>query len=249
MGLTQTKLHWCVLAQDWRSCLKRLEATDGEAGGGGGRSRRRGRGGGGGGGGATATEASTRNPCGDLALHLACYGGQAPPDVVRALIDAHPASARAENRAGRGPLELATLNYRPGHPHRAEVLALLRWYRPGEDDEEENDEDEGRRRPLPPPRRVFSSVPPDRMYPTSAVCVICLDRPASVALLPCGHVCLCGECTSIAMRGGTCPVDRREVTGFYLLEELDGGMAATAAAEEAAASPRLPLGCLPIPVP
>ena len=125
MGLTQTKLHWCVLAQDWRSCLKRLEATDGEAGGGGGRSRRRGRGGGGGGGGATATEASTRNPCGDLALHLACYGGQAPPYVVRALLDAHPASATAVNRAGRCPLELATLNYRPGHPHRAEVLALL----------------------------------------------------------------------------------------------------------------------------
>ena len=52
------------------------------------------------------------------------------------------------------------------------------------------------------------------------------------------------------MRGGTCPVDRREVTAFYLLEELDGGgMAAAAAAEEAAASPPLPLGCLPIPVP
>jgi len=68
---------------------------------------------------------------GDLPLHLACYDGQAPPDIIRALIDAYPDSVRKENSLGRDPMELAAKNYRIGGAYRAEVLELLRWHRPG----------------------------------------------------------------------------------------------------------------------
>mmetsp|Transcript_5152 Transcript_5152/g.11045 ORF Transcript_5152/g.11045 Transcript_5152/m.11045 type:complete len:209 (-) Transcript_5152:85-711(-) len=189
MGNDQTKLHWAVLAQDWRRCMRRLEKSQGG-------------------------EARSRNEFGDLPLHLACYDGQAPPAVIRALIDAYPGSVREENKKGRDPLELAAINYRRDHPARAQVLALLRWHRPGDS-------------PLPVEEmnmfgeELFSNEPPANLFLASDVCVVCLERPSSVAVLPCGHVCLCLQCLPATMKKGICPVDRVEVTGLYRLPSTD----------------------------
>eukprot|EP00970_Alexandrium_tamarense_P005069 scaffold825_cov196-Alexandrium_tamarense.AAC.14 len=187
MGLTQTKLHWHVLAQDWSAVRRRITRRP--------------------------EEASTVNPYGDLPLHLCCYGGQAPPHIIRALIDSYPESIRQENKAGRDPLELASINYRVEGTHRSAVLALLRWHRPGSSPSfSENDD-------------LFSNEPPDQMYSTSPQCVVCLEKQATIALLPCGHICLCTTCVSTTMRRGLCPVDRCEVEGLYKVpeSELCGG--------------------------
>mmetsp|Transcript_38770 Transcript_38770/g.81519 ORF Transcript_38770/g.81519 Transcript_38770/m.81519 type:complete len:216 (-) Transcript_38770:171-818(-) len=184
MGLTQTKLHWYVLAQDWKACYRRLEKSQG-------------------------AEARTFNPFGDLPLHLACYDGQAPPDIIRALIDAYPDSVRKENKYGRDPLELAAKNYRIDHPHRAEVLALLRWHRP------ENSPASDTLNELP---GIFTDDPPEQFFSASALCVVCMEEPACIATIPCGHICLCMKCVRTALRKGRCPVDRCEVQGLYKLQ-------------------------------
>ena len=41
-------------------------------------------------------------------------------------------------------------------------------------------------------------------------CKICMDAEASIALLPCGHLCCCPECAP-AMR--KCPICRKVVKG------------------------------------
>jgi Zinc finger, C3HC4 type (RING finger) len=50
-----------------------------------------------------------------------------------------------------------------------------------------------------------------------APCVLCLDADRRVALLPCGHVCLCTTCVGHIVEpgnaGGRCPVCRGVVTG------------------------------------
>mmetsp|Transcript_9841 Transcript_9841/g.21273 ORF Transcript_9841/g.21273 Transcript_9841/m.21273 type:complete len:218 (+) Transcript_9841:156-809(+) len=185
MGLTQTKLHICVLAQDWKGCARRLRKTNG-------------------------AEARVFNPYRDLPLHLACYGGVAPPDVIRSLIDAYPDGVRKENRYGRDPLELAAKNYRIGSPYRAEVLALLRWHRPGN-----SPSFDPQNEPLP---GIFSEHPPKQMFSASAECVVCMEEPATVAMLPCGHICICMNCVKLTLQKGRCPVGRCEVVGLYQLQ-------------------------------
>mmetsp|Transcript_24907 Transcript_24907/g.53732 ORF Transcript_24907/g.53732 Transcript_24907/m.53732 type:complete len:216 (+) Transcript_24907:296-943(+) len=187
MGLTQTKLHFYVLSQNWNGCFRRLQKSQG-------------------------VEARIFNPCGDLPLHLACYTGQAPPEIIRALIDAYPGSVNKENKLGRDPLELAAKNYRVGSSIRAEVLALLRWHRPGISPASASDPVS---EPLPD---IFCQAPPERMYSASAQCVVCMEEPACIAMIPCGHICLCMTCVRTAMRKGLCPVDRCEVKGLYQLQ-------------------------------
>jgi len=133
----------------------------------------------------------------------------APPDVIRALINAYPDSVRKENSLGRNPLELAAKNYRIGGPHRAEVLALLRWHRP------RNSPSSDALNDLP---GIFSQHPPEQMFSTSSLCVVCMEEPAIVAMIPCGHICICVNCVRSAMRKGRCPVGRCEVQGLYRLE-------------------------------
>lgn len=193
MGLTHTKLHWAILEQDWKRTLDRLSKRPGEA--------------------------FTSNPFGDLPLHLACYGGNAPPYIIRALIEAHPDSVRMENKTGRVPLELASINYRIDGPYRSEVLALLRWH--------------GFARSLNPhlpaassvltrSNHMFSEHPPVQLYHTSSHCVVCLESPASVALIPCGHICLCVDCVqATVMKRGVCPVDRCEVESLYNIRKVE----------------------------
>ena len=142
---------------------------------------------------------------------MACYDGQAPPVVIRALIDSYPDSVRKENKMGRDPLELAAMNYRRQSPYRAEVMALLRFHRP-----------EGS--PSSGPRiesshtALFSHNPPERMFSAAAECVVCMEKSSSVAVIPCGHICLCTLCVRTITTTGRCPVDRCEVQGLYQLE-------------------------------
>lgn len=44
-----------------------------------------------------------------------------------------------------------------------------------------------------------------------ARCVVCIDKPKSVALVPCGHVCMCDGC---ARRSeiSRCPICRHDIT-------------------------------------
>ncbi len=172
---------------------------------------------------------------GDLPLHLACYTGNAPPDVLRALIDAYPISLLMPNKLGRDPLELASINYHVDHPYRAEVLFLLRWHRPGHSssnplDEMIGDDTQHQHRGISTtfanyevllPADIFSQTPPNNMYMASTVCVACMENPSNIAILPCGHICLCRTCvcSTSVLRCGKCPVGRCEVVGLYRLED------------------------------
>lgn len=87
MGTTQTKLHYKVLKQSWSSTHAHLSTPAGQR------------------------NARQVNPLGDTPLHLCCYGGQAPPSIIRALILAYPASTTIRNKEGYLPVELARINY------------------------------------------------------------------------------------------------------------------------------------------
>lgn len=46
------------------------------------------------------------------------------------------------------------------------------------------------------------------------ICIICMTNRSAHALVPCGHFCMCGECTDKSMkRGIKCPLCRQRVTG------------------------------------
>ena len=132
------------------------------------------------------------------------------------------------NKLGRDPLELATINYHVDHPYRAEVLFLLRWHRPGQSSSDFNPSFENAENDTTPtadgevllPADIFSQSPPDHMYMASTVCVACMENPSNIAILPCGHICLCRTCvfSTSVLRCGRCPVGRCEVVGLYRLE-------------------------------
>ena len=56
------------------------------------------------------------------------------------------------------------------------------------------------------------------MFSAAALCVVCMEEPSTVAMIPCGHVCLCLNCVRNTMQKGRCPVDRCEVYGLYQLQ-------------------------------
>ena len=87
MGTTQTKLHYKVLKESWTSTHAHLSTPAGQR------------------------NARQVNPLGDTPLHLCCYGGQAPPSIIRALILAYPAATTIRNKEGYLPIELARINY------------------------------------------------------------------------------------------------------------------------------------------
>ena len=43
----------------------------------------------------------------------------------------------------------------------------------------------------------------------SGLCVVCLDKPRTIVLRPCNHMCLCEDCAELCP---TCPIDRTPVT-------------------------------------
>ena len=46
--------------------------------------------------------------------------------------------------------------------------------------------------------------------PSIAICCICMDRASNMVLVPCGHLCVCQECSQHAQR--RCPICRTAVT-------------------------------------
>jgi hypothetical protein len=190
MGLTQTKLHHKVLKGSWKSIIVRLQTPDGKR------------------------WVKQQNPCGDYPLHLACYTGQTPPNIIRALIIAYPAALRQKNKVGFTPLQLAKRNYRIDHPYRNDVVEFLEAYlvsnvlQEFEEFEEEqqllehteNAEEEDNQIRIASMMMSPSSqdilLPDNAMYyQTSILCVICLENIADHVVLPCGHLCLCGSCS------------------------------------------------------
>ena len=43
-----------------------------------------------------------------------------------------------------------------------------------------------------------------------SMCVICLDKPRGMILIPCGHVCVCSDCVN--KLGDKCPICRKNIT-------------------------------------
>ena len=51
---------------------------------------------------------------------------------------------------------------------------------------------------------------PHQQPATRGMCAICLDAPSQFAMVPCGHLCLCGVCEA-ALRPSTCPICRASI--------------------------------------
>ena len=57
------------------------------------------------------------------------------------------------------------------------------------------------------------------------VCVVCLCDPKTIAVKPCLHFCLCGDCAA-GMPTSKCPICRGPIKGFLRVgfdDEEDGG--------------------------
>ncbi|KAL3779936.1 LOW QUALITY PROTEIN: hypothetical protein HJC23_005433 [Cyclotella cryptica] len=140
-------------------------------------------------------------------------GGQPPPYIIRALIEAHPNSLRMENKAGGIPWSWPrSITV----PMVASSWAFLTCARPGASIVANN----SLQHQLTACSHLFSQHPPKQLYHTSPHCVVCLESPVSIALIPCGHLCLCIDCvqTAVIIRG-VCPVDRCEVESLYKVRE------------------------------
>jgi len=198
LGLTQNKIHHRVLQGNWSSILRRLETPEGKK------------------------LAGKPNPCGDLPLHLACYMGQSPPVIIRALIAAYPEGVHHRNKAGFVPLQLAQVNYRSDHPFRNDVLFFLETHYVTDPDAKSADEQECVRPPVIVSRSLYkatgSVLEPPTTYQTSGTCVVCLDKKANYVILPCGHQCLCEGCAQALIAENhqeyRCPVGRCRISAI-----------------------------------
>ena len=50
---------------------------------------------------------------------------------------------------------------------------------------------------------IFSLQP--MTLPAGAECVVCMDKPLEMVFVPCGHICVCEECSAQITR---CPICR-----------------------------------------
>ena len=52
---------------------------------------------------------------------------------------------------------------------------------------------------------------------SAAGCCICMTAQATLALVPCGHLCVCGACQPQLGVGKTCPLCRQVVAGHQII--------------------------------
>ncbi len=58
-----------------------------------------------------------------------------------------------------------------------------------------------------------AAVSAERTDQEDALCVVCMDLPNTHAFVPCGHRCVCAECSQpILQSSARCPVCRAHVT-------------------------------------
>lgn len=76
--------------------------------------------------------------------------------------------------------------------------------------------------PPPPPKPAAPSPPPKVLTPNAqamasrlertGLCVICQDEEANIAIVDCGHLCLCRACSELIMKGTReCPLCRTRI--------------------------------------
>eukprot|EP00550_Attheya_septentrionalis_P000031 CAMPEP_0198285092 /NCGR_PEP_ID=MMETSP1449-20131203/4409_1 /TAXON_ID=420275 /ORGANISM="Attheya septentrionalis, Strain CCMP2084" /LENGTH=317 /DNA_ID=CAMNT_0043982353 /DNA_START=124 /DNA_END=1077 /DNA_ORIENTATION=+ len=152
-------------------------------------------------------------------LHLAC-AVRAPCEVIRLLHEADLDSSRicldAEHRTA---WEIAKIkNHWIRYPTwRKNVKAILRGSDPVVYSEELNDEPN----PAAPsledtPTRNRDRAISEDLTGQGDLCVVCWDLPADHVLIPCGHLCLCVECSDESILSseplsGKCPVCKDDV--------------------------------------
>src|SRR5690349_13338599 len=59
----------------------------------------------------------------------------------------------------------------------------------------------------------------ERVYDLDPDCVICLEEPKTMIMVPCGHYCLCTEC-STKLKTSTCPICRSHVNTMITPEQI-----------------------------
>mmetsp|Transcript_30897 Transcript_30897/g.49854 ORF Transcript_30897/g.49854 Transcript_30897/m.49854 type:complete len:611 (-) Transcript_30897:408-2240(-) len=77
------------------------------------------------------------------------------------------------------------------------------------------------------------------------VCVVCMDKDASMRVVPCGHQCLCKECSDKLGRHSLCPMCRRRIAEFeshsiVLANSANSHLPAQASREPEPLPPRIP---------
>jgi len=71
----------------------------------------------------------------------------------------------------------------------------------------------GRTARSPSPRRVVVQCNVGESAHDDSMCVVCLGTPASHAFIPCGHRCVCAECSEVVLQAtGDCPLCRQKAT-------------------------------------
>ena len=74
-------------------------------------------------------------------------------------------------------------------------------------------------KPAPPDPEEQQPAPPEdkvkrkRPRPEDSTCVVCMDAPANVAIIPCGHVCFCANCKPPE----DCPICREKSNDYLKL--------------------------------
>eukprot|EP00439_Symbiodinium_sp_Y106_P078035 s270_g16.t2 len=64
----------------------------------------------------------------------------------------------------------------------------------------------------PAPAQVISQDGQERADQDDGMCVVCLERRADTAVVPCGHLCLCQNCVADVMGQRLCPMCRNEAS-------------------------------------
>lgn len=159
-------------------------------------------------------ERSAPETGGQTPLHIAC-ASKASVDVVQMLSDANHAARHVQDGSGCSPWEVTRANtWFWNYRYRKAVRDILQ----GEVREENvqavhaNNEEEAR-------EETDSSGDTDIDRGAKGgygLCVLCWDGTADRALIPCGHLCLCSECSSnknLRRLNWKCPVCTRRFEG------------------------------------